>query len=436
MTYILARYRRSFEGLPRTAWILALVMLVNRSGSMVLAFLSIYLSYDLGWGDRFAGNAVAVYGLGACFGAFIGGRLSAKLGAYLVQQSSLIATAVGYCFLSLMTTKFSVLSALFLVSVAAESLRPANVTAIAEAVPAHLHRRAFALNRLAVNLGFTFGPAIGGVLATKSYSLLFFADAASCVAAALLLATTRRVTQTQASFAVAVAAENEPTEHAAVANAIQFACFAGVSLLLMVIFFQVISTYPIFLRNQYGLSEWQIGFLFSINTLMIVAFEMVLVESMNGLRDLRIIAIGSLLICEGFALLSFGNGYGFAILVVLVWTIGEMVAMPTMMAYVSRSSTKSGRARRIGLYSTTVAIGFVIAPLFGAWCYDIHPRLIWWVAAAMGPIVCWSYLAIDASDHVNHSNVVNIERDSSISIRDAREHSIRDLGIERVEPFV
>ena len=437
MQSLVRRYRRSFEGLPRSTWILSLVMLINRSGAMVMAFLSIYFSHELGWGERFAGNAIAVYGVGAVVGAYLGGRLSRDFGAFRVQQASLIGSAVGFVVLSQMSSKPTVLTTLFLVSVASEALRPANVISISESVPPGLQRRAFALNRLAINLGFTLGPAMGGLLAQHSYALLFIGDAATCLAAAALLTGMHHAEKRRSQASEdSMFANDESDAKAALASAGQFACFVGVSFVVFVVFFQLLSTYPIFLRNQYAMPEWQIGLLFSINTLIIVAMEMVLIESLRRYQDLRIIAVGAFLICEGFAILSFGESYRFAIAAVLVWTLGEMTAMPTMLAYVARTSPVSDRSKRIGIYSTTVALGFVFAPLLGSWCYSLHPRLIWWVAAAAGPCVWFAYQRIAGSVEASFPESTPYGQDFDTSICQKRERCIRDTGLERVEPFV
>ena len=437
MQSLIRRYRRSFEGLPRSTWILSLVMLVNRSGAMVMAFLSIYFSREMGWGERFAGNAIAVYGVGAVMGAYLGGRLSRQFGAFRVQQTSLIGSAIGFAVLSQMSSKISVLITLFLVSVATEALRPANVIAIAESVPPGLQSRAFALNRLAINLGFTFGPALGGLLVQHSYTLLFLGDASTCLAAAgLLTALHHGESRRGPSDCSSILANDENDQTAAMVGAGQFACFVGISFVVFVIFFQLLSTYPIFLRNQYGMAEWQIGLLFSINTLIIVAVEMVLIESLKRYKDLRVIAVGAFLICEGFAILSFGESYRFAVAAVLVWTLGEMLAMPTMLAFVSRTSPVGVRSKRIGIYSTMVALGFVFAPLLGSWCYGVHPRLIWWIAAAAGPCIGVAYRRIAPLAEPSLSSSIPRSNDLENSICQKRERCIRDTRVDWVDPFV
>ena len=46
---------------------------------------------------------------------------------------------------------------------------------------------AIALNRLAMNLGFTIGPVLGGLLASINYHFLFWADGLTCIFAAAFI---------------------------------------------------------------------------------------------------------------------------------------------------------------------------------------------------------------------------------------------------------
>ncbi|MDA8743469.1 MFS transporter [Rubripirellula amarantea] len=429
MTSILLRYQRSFQGLPPAVWSLALVMLVNRSGAMVIPFLSLYLAHEMGWGELFAGKSIAVYGAGACVGAYLGGRLAACIGAQRVQQYSLLGNAIGLCVLSMMDTKASILVTLFCLSVVSEAFRPANVTAICESVPDHLQRRAFALNRMAINLGFTLGPAIGGVLAGISYSMLFYVDAASCIGAAFVLIRSKHLGRCHKARPAEVHNVLDNADGMTLVRPFHFAAFLGLSLLVFLIFFQLMSTYPIYLRNQLGMLEWQIGSLMSINTLMIVAFEMVLVESMQKYQSLSVMALGVFILCEGFALLSVGGGAGIAIAALVVWTIGEMMVMPVMMTFVAQSCKPNHRSRRIGVYSTTLSVAFVLAPLLGAWCYSIYPAFIWWLAALIGPIASLGLLQlrfeIDRGCGVNEPSVVQ-----------SREQAIRELRVDMIDPHV
>ena len=64
-------YRNAYTGLTRRMWLLAIVMLINRSGTMVLAFMTLYINH-IGFSTELAGLVVGVYGTGSLIGAFIG----------------------------------------------------------------------------------------------------------------------------------------------------------------------------------------------------------------------------------------------------------------------------------------------------------------------------------------------------------------------------
>src|SRR4051812_2730185 len=83
-------YKNAYSGLSPSTWLLSFVMLVNRSGTMVLPFMTIYLTspamcYSIGQ----AGFVMALFGLGAVTGGFIGGKLTDRIGFYPVQLITL-----------------------------------------------------------------------------------------------------------------------------------------------------------------------------------------------------------------------------------------------------------------------------------------------------------------------------------------------------------
>ncbi|MEM1225217.1 MAG: MFS transporter [Planctomycetota bacterium] len=393
---VIDRYRRAFADLPPRVWCLAAVMLVNRSGAMVMIFLTLYLTERLGWTNAQAGQAIAVYGFGACIGSFLGGRWTARLGAQAVQATSLLGTAIGYVILSWMRDGASILSVLFVTSIASESFRPANAMAISESCGGAQLSRAFALNRLAANLGFTFGPAIGGMLASYSYTALFHADAASCLIAMIVL---ERYGRSFGSEISAGSDDSEPHGTARISDR-RFWCFALWNGVLSLVFFQLLSTYPLCLKNEFHLSEFQIGSLMAVNTILIVLFEMPLVDSLRRFKSIQCVAIGAFLICEGFGLLAMGHDYLWAIAVVLTWTIGEMISMPFILTYIAETSSSSERSRRLGTHGVVMSGGFVVAPLLGTWCYESDPRLLWWMILGVGPLVAagfWLTGRVDVS---------------------------------------
>ena len=247
-----------------------------------------------------------------------------------------------------------------------------------------MHKRAFALNRLAVNLGFTIGPAVGGWLATIDYSWLFWIDASTCVLAGLALYAVmppERHAAATAGDRESLAAERSPYRDG------PFLAFLALILLTFSIFFQLLSTYPLYLNQEYGLAEWQIGLLLGLNTVLVVAIEMVLVHAIDGWNVVRTMGCGACLMCLGFGILPFSHGFAYAALGVVVWTVGEMLAMPQAMAFAASRSGQQNRSRYLGLYTTAVSLAFVVGPLVGSSLYRIDHNLLWYASNAVGLLV-------------------------------------------------
>ncbi len=166
-------------------------------------------------------------------------------------------------------------------------------------------------------------------------------------------------------------------------------------------FFQLISTFPLFLRKQYLLSPQLIGILFAMNTIVVVAFEMILIHLLDQRNTMRLIAWGSLLMCLGFGMLPFGSGFWYALLTVLVWTVGEMLAMPQMLAYVASVSSRKTRSMYMGFQTTCVAIALMVGPLIGTMLYDRDHFGFWHWATVVGIVVWVGYYLLDWTDARN-----------------------------------
>src|SRR5882724_8316372 len=186
--YTISLYRNAYSGLSRSTWLLCLVMLVNRSGTMVIPFMTIYLtSPAMGYSLGRAGLVMGIFGLGAICGGFLGGRLTDKLGFHRVQLITLSGGGILFMVLGQMHTYPLICICTFLLSLVNEAFRPANSTAIAQYSKEENRTRSYSLNRLAINLGWAAGGAIGGLLASINYHLLFWVDGATNLVAALLL---------------------------------------------------------------------------------------------------------------------------------------------------------------------------------------------------------------------------------------------------------
>ena len=178
---------RDLRHLPRGVWVLFATTLVNRAGTMVLPFLVLYLTRELGFTDAQAGRVLGIYGAAALFAASLSGRLSDVLGPMKVIRNSLLASGAILLVYPLARTQWAVIAMTLALSLAAESFRPASLAVVADLVKPAQRKPAFALTRLAINLGMSIGPAIGGFLATVAFRWLFLVDGVTSIAAGAFL---------------------------------------------------------------------------------------------------------------------------------------------------------------------------------------------------------------------------------------------------------
>ncbi|MBK6997802.1 MAG: MFS transporter [Lewinellaceae bacterium] len=177
----------SYRGIPRVIWYLSIVSLVNRCGAFVISFLAIYMTKKLGFPLEQAGYVMMCFGVGALTGAFVGGKLTDKLGYHPVQFWSLMLNGIVLLLMMLVRDIWIMGLAVFAMSFASEVFRPANSVAIAQHCEPETRTRSISLYRMAVNLGWTLAPALGGMLVVFGWEWLFWIDGLTCIAASLTL---------------------------------------------------------------------------------------------------------------------------------------------------------------------------------------------------------------------------------------------------------
>jgi predicted MFS family arabinose efflux permease len=397
MTAILRAYRRAYSGLSRAVWGLAALLFVNRCGTMVLPFLVVYLIKVEGYAEYHAIQFLSVYGVGAVAGAYTGGVLTQRFGPMRVVAASLLLSGPGYFAIPFCHTAGALIAVLLYLSFTAEIIRPAISTATAERCTPETLAQSFALNRLALNLGMSIGPAIGGALAAAGYwSLLFSINGVFCALSGLV---TLAVFDLSNKHGETTTAERSPGSGNPWRDR-PYLVYLTMQALVMLVFFQTMSTLPAYWTEQYGLRPDQIGLLFVINTLLIVLFEMVLTDRLRHFPTLPVVGAGAALICVGFGATAFGSGLWFAAMLAVVWTVGEMLAAPFGMTHVAQRATGRNRPAYMGLNSMSIAAAGVAAPLAGAALYRIDPNLPWWGCLAMAGVLPLGFWVLARQEEV------------------------------------
>jgi predicted MFS family arabinose efflux permease len=387
-------YREAYSGLPRNAWLLSLVQFVNRSGSMVLFFLTLYLTRKLGFTLAQAGQAISVFGVGALLGAWLGGVLCDRLGAATVQRLSLLLGGLNLIAMGYVTSQASILAAAFLMGVFAEALLPGNTTAMARECPPIIRTRGFALNRLAANLGVTIGPVVGGYLAMWNYRALFWVDGLTSLAALAVFSVFFKPGTGRPEAAGAATAAGQPATTGKNHLPAIFIMVFGIGL----IFTQLFSTFPLYMHSAYGFTENRIGQLLAINTVLIVLFEMVLLHGLKNAAPMKVIAVGTLLTGCGFALTPLGRGFPYAAATVAVWTMGEMLSLPLLTSEIANRSHEGNRGRHMGWFGVSFSLAWMLGPLVGSMVYvRVSPLALWLGCGGLGLLIALGFKRLAAS---------------------------------------
>jgi predicted MFS family arabinose efflux permease len=376
-------YRNAYSGLSKQTWLLSLVMLINRSGTMVVPFMTLYLtSPEMGFTIAEAGFIFGFFGAGAFCGAWLGGRMTDKIGFYPVQLFTLTCGGILFFVLGQMKTYPLICTFTFLLSFVNEAFRPANSTAIAFYSKEENRTRSYALNRLAINLGWAVGSGLGGILAHLNYELLFWVDGSTNLAAALLMWLFLKPVQ----FKPPAKKNREATALQSAYKDKTYLSFVVITMLFACCFFQLFSNLPVFFRKELHFSEPFIGLLMAANGIIIALVEMVLIYKLEGRRkNIFYISFGVFIVGISFLLLNLQGSY---ILIagsmIIMVTFGEILSMPFMNSYWISRTQPANRGQYAALYTMAWSAAQTLGPMGGAQlAQNAGFHVLWWAVGGL-----------------------------------------------------
>jgi len=378
--------RAGIRSLPGPVWILCAGSFVNRFGSFVAVFLVLYLR-EKGYSIAEAGFVVSLYGAGNVAAAAVGGLVADRLGRRNAIAISMFSSAATLLALS-QVDEIALIGALtVLAGLTGEMYRPASAALLADLVPAGQRLPAFALNRLAINLGFAAGPAIAGLLADRSFTYLFVGDAlTSIVFGVLALAALPEGVRTRRGD------ERRGEGIRTIARDRAFLFFLVSSILGAFVYFQANATFPLQITES-GFSNADYGLLISLNGLAIVVLELPLTSITQRTPTIPTLALGSLLVGLGFALNAWAETLAAFAVTVFIWTIGEIVYAPVASAYVADIAPTHLRGRYQGAWDLTWGLAFMLGPGLGAAFFAWHGDAFWLFCGVLGVLSAGLLLA-------------------------------------------
>ncbi|KAF0151373.1 MAG: arabinose efflux permease family protein [Ignavibacteria bacterium] len=371
---------KGLNNIPRSVWVLSLATLINRSGTMVLPFLAIYINREIGVTPSAAGMVLMIYGFGAFLTSPFVGKLSDKISSLTVMRISLFATGIMIILYSLITDYILILLVTFIWAVISEAFRPANLSLISFETTSQQRKTAFALNRLAINLGMSIGPVIGGFLTQVDYSLLFYINGASSILSGLFLSMVKIEGRAASQKVDAVQSKNEINnkQRFNLFSDKKFLFFMAALIPVNLVYFQFLGGLPLYIVNELCYSEATFGLLMSINTIMIVLIEVPLNNAMANWDDRKSLALGSLLAAIGFGMMCLSSSLVWIVITIIIWTFGEMIFFPSSASYSSVISPEERRGEYMGYYQMVFSFAFMFGPWLGAVALDkLNSTILW-----------------------------------------------------------
>lgn len=383
MKEFLRLYLDAYRGLSAPAWMLALVMLINRSGAMVIPFLGVYMINHLSFSLEDTGTVLSCFGIGAVAGSFAGGWLTDKVGHFKVQLFSLILTVPMFFLLPELNTVVKLAVGVFVLSLISETFRPANSVSIAYYSKPDNIIRSFSLNRMAMNLGFSIGPALGGFLAAISYTFLFYGNAVAAFFSAILFFIYFRNRKGNEKKASEVAMEKTEVKERSPYKDVLFMLFSILCSIFTICFFQLLSTLPLYYREVYQMTEANIGVILAFSGVVVFLLEMLLVHlAEKRLSPRDIIVLGTLLCGFSFLILNLAHGMWVLYTAMFVLCLAEILAMPFMATITLQRSTIKTRGAYMGINALSVSAAHVFSPFIGTRVAAVYGfPVLWWGTA-------------------------------------------------------
>lgn len=359
------RYKDNFKGFSKEIWILTLITFINRAGTMVLPFLSKYLHEDLHFELPQVGTIMLCYGFGSMLGSWLGGKLTDTIGFYKIMNFSLFTTGIIFLILQYVTSFVGLCIGMFIIMTIADMYRPAMFVSIGAYTTKETRTKALTLIRLAINLGFGAGPAMGGlIIMALGYKALFWIDGITCIVAILIF--WLNVKEKKKSK---LANKIEPGEvlTTSVFKDKIYWLFLLCCTIAGILFFQLFTTIPLYEKKQFNLTEFQTGLLFMLNGFIIFLLEMPIVSYVERKKIslIKIINIGLLIMSVSLFLLVYKQWAGVLVIMMILMSFGEMFIFPFSNSFAMSRAQKGHEGRYMAIFTMSFSLAHIISSKLG-----------------------------------------------------------------------
>ena len=388
---------KEFGGFDRRVWTLFTARTIDGAGfSFMYPFLAIYLHDQLHISMSVVGLILLVAAGAGAVGNLIGGEIADAYGRKRIMAVSIIAR--GLVFVVIGAYIAGVVD-LFLLTVLVavnfflgSTFEPANNAMVADIVEPGRRLEVYGLLRIGMNLGWIIGPMAGGLLASISYSLIFYCSAILCFIAGLIIT----IWIGESKPASGVESASGWSGSSAIFRNRPFIFFCAMCLLVFIMAGQMTSTFPVYAKDSAGLNELSIGIIFGLTAVLVVVAQFPLAHYIGKFKTSHVMAAGAIVYTLGFMVIGLTRDFWLLTLAMSVVTVGEMIVSPASMNLVASMSPEATRGRYMGVFGLFASFGWSSAPFVGGVMVDaIQDQTLFWMAVGIfGILSAIGFLAL------------------------------------------
>jgi MFS family permease len=268
---------------------------------------------------------------------------------------------------------------------------------VADIIEPGKRTQAYGLLRVVMNVGAAIGPSVGGFIATRSYFVLFFCAALSSLLYFLIVVAFIRETKPQRSPTLEETTEREREGWSTVLRDTSFLAFCLITVLTCIVYSQMNTTFPVYLKENSGIGEAQYGQLMALNAVMVILLQFPITKITDRFRrmQMRMMALGAFLYALGFGAQGFVGTLPLFALSVAIWTLGEMVIAPVSTVLVADMAPETLRGRYMGAFGLTWGLGYGLGPTLGGTVMDnLGGRYVWYASLILGSMAAAAFLLL------------------------------------------
>lgn len=364
ITTLLKNYLKNFSQFSIEVKVLAITTFINRLGAMVVPFLSKYMLEQLHFSYSQIGWVMVFFGVGSFIGTWISGKLSDKIGFYKVMIFSLLGSGIIFILLQFLTSFYSFCFGVLVLTTISDMYRPAMLVSLDTYAAKNERTKALSLVRSSVNLGFMFGPLIGGIIITLlDYTFLFYIDGLTCILSILL-------------FAFFVKEKKLPYKlktfkHLKEENSIfqdkPFLIHLLVTLITGILFFQMFTTLSLYYKEVFNFSSIESGLFLALNGVLILLFELSIVSYVESkkINKLLMVSYGVLAMAVSYLFLLIEHSITALITMMIFMTIGIMLTFPFANSFVKKRSLKKQEGKFMAAFTMSYSVAHILSTKTG-----------------------------------------------------------------------